>query len=133
MLNDGFLSASFSRIKDLLFAVGSPSERFLPDSGYNSRRTSALPPSKKEDVTDRTDSEDVDPNEAFAAELRGKTISIPSSMIKTFEPLKWPTLEADSARWNERDWTRYNFLRQRTDELLERYVFMPATYLREFI
>lgn len=72
-------------------------------------------------VTETSDSESEpeDPNEEFASQLKGRTLTWTTDMLAMFQDLGWPALDMDRKKWSAEHEVTYLRLKQDLEDILD--------------
>ncbi|KAK4448361.1 isoprenoid synthase domain-containing protein [Podospora aff. communis PSN243] len=95
------------------------------DSGYASSETGSLGTSPKhsqysvpKDIAVLADTDDDDVNAKFTAEIRGKVLTLHSSMVTMFSEFQWPGIEWFAESWTKEQTETYARLRHDTHAII---------------
>lgn len=69
--------------------------------------------------TSDSESESEDPNEEFASQLKGRTLTWTADMLAMFQDLGWPALDMDRKKWLAEHEETYLRLRQDLEDILD--------------
>ncbi|KAK0715435.1 isoprenoid synthase domain-containing protein [Lasiosphaeris hirsuta] len=93
-----------------------------PDSLHSQSSHPASEPTtvlSLDDSSSEAENDESDPNAELAAQLKGKKLSVPTSMLNVFKTVGWPILDHRSSKWTDEFAARYERLKFDTHAILD--------------